>query len=253
MMVKNSRLLILLGWLALPWVGLSQPDVDFQRANQAYESGNYEEALGQYEDILATHRHFESEFNAGNAAFKLNRLGLARLHYERAKLLSPSDEHLKANLALLESNIVDRITAVPSLGLKSWLASMGGTWSMAELDPLGSVLVDADVGALGIAMDQKNRDSRATLGFLGMASLALGLTGFWGISKCHERMETPGQVVVMSARVDVTSAPVESGTVLFQLHEGTRACILDRTEGWTEIELDNGNVGWLPDDAIADV
>ena len=86
-----------------------------------------------------------------------------------------------------------------------------------------------------------------------MASLALGLTGFWGIGKCHERMETPGQVVVMSARVDVTSAPVESGTVLFQLHEGTRACILDRTEGWTEIELDNGNVGWLPDGAIADV
>ena len=31
------------GWLVLPWAGLSQPDVDFQRANQAYESGNYEE------------------------------------------------------------------------------------------------------------------------------------------------------------------------------------------------------------------
>lgn len=253
MMVKNSRLLILLGWLALPWVGLSQPDVDFQRANQAYESGNYEEALGQYEDILATHRHFESEFNAGNAAFKLNRLGLARLHYERAKLLSPSDEHLKANLALLESNIVDRITAVPSLGLKSWLASWVGpgqwlNWTLWALFwwTLTWVL-------WGMRWTKKNRDSRATLGFLGMASLALGVTGFWGISKCHERMETPGQVVVMSARVDVTSAPVESGTVLFQLHEGTRACILDRTEGWTEIELDNGNVGWLPDDAITDV
>ncbi|MDA9756343.1 tetratricopeptide repeat protein [Flavobacteriales bacterium] len=253
MMVKNSRLLILLGWLALPWVGLSQPNVDFQRANQAYESGNYEESLDQYEDILATHRHFESEFNAGNAAFKLNRLGLARLHYERAKLLSPSDEHLKANLALLESNIVDRITAVPSLGLKSWLASWVGpgqwlNWTLWALFwwTLTWVL-------WGLRWTKKNRDSRATLGFLGMASLALGVTGFWGISKCHERMETPGQVVVMSARVDVTSAPVESGTVLFQLHEGTRACILDRTEGWTEIELDNGNVGWLPDDAIADV
>ena len=253
MMVKISRLLILLGWLATPWVGMSQPELDFQRANQAYESGNYEEALGQYEDILATHRHFESEFNAGNAAFKLNRLGLARLHYERAKLLSPSDEHLKANLALLASNIVDRITAVPSLGLKSWLASWVGpgqwlNWTLWTLLwwTLTWVLC-------GLRWTKKNRDSRATLGFLGMASLALGLTGFWGISKCHERMETPGQVVVMSARVDVTSAPVESGTVLFQLHEGTRACILDRTEGWTEIELDNGNVGWLPDDAIADV
>ena len=253
MMVKNSRLLILLGWLALPWVGLSQPELDFQRANQAYESGNYEGALGQYEDILATHRHFESEFNAGNAAFKLNRLGLARLHYERAKLLSPSDEHLKANLALLESNIVDRITTVPSLGLKSWLASWVGPGQWLNWT-LWTLLWWTLTWVLwGLRWTKTNRDSRTTLGFLGMASLALGLTGFWGISKCHERMETPGQVVVMSARVDVTSAPVESGTVLFQLHEGTRACILDRTEGWTEIELDNGNVGWLPDDAIADV
>ena len=46
----------------------------------------------------------------------------------------------------------------------------------------------------------------------------------------------------MSDRVDVTSSPSASGTVLFQLHEGTRACILDRTSGWTEVELDNGNV-----------
>lgn len=31
MMVRISRLLILLEWLTLPWVGLSQPEVDFQR------------------------------------------------------------------------------------------------------------------------------------------------------------------------------------------------------------------------------
>lgn len=253
MMVSLQRLCLLFGWLVLPLIGAGQPEVDFQRANAAYETGAYEDALVQYETILAEHLHFESEFNAGNAAFKLNRLGLARLHYERAKLLSPSDEHLKANLALLESNIVDRITAVPSLGLKSWLASWVGPgqwliWTLWSLFwwTLTWVL-------WGLRWTKSNHDSRATLGFLGMASLALGLVGFWGVNECHDRMETPGQVVVMSARVDVNSAPISSGTVLFQLHEGTRACILDRNDGWTEIELDNGNVGWLPNDAIADV
>lgn len=253
MMAWFPRLLMLMGWLVLPWVGLSQPELDFQRANLAYESGDYDQALVQYEDILKSHRHFESEFNAGNAAFKLNRLGLARLHYERAKLLSPSDEHLKANLALLESNIVDRITAVPSLGLKSWLASWVGPGQWLNWTFWALLWWTLTWVLWGLRWTKSNRDSRATLGFLGMASLALGLIGFWGVSQCHERMETPGQVVVMSARVDVTSAPVESGTVLFQLHEGTRACILDRTEGWTEIELDNGNVGWLPNEAVADV
>lgn len=253
MMLRLRNLTMVFGWMLLPLMGLSQPEVTFQTANLAYESGDYEKALGEYEAILATHRHFESEFNAGNAAFKLNRLGLARLHYERAKLLSPSNEHLKANLALLESNIVDRITPVPSLGLKSWLTSWVGpgqwlAWTLWALFwwTLTWVL-------WGLRWTKSNRDSRATLGFLGLASLALGLTGFWGIRECNARMEAPGQVVVMSTRVDVTSAPILSGTVLFQLHEGTSACVLDRKDGWTEIELDNGNVGWLPNDAIADV
>ena len=69
----------------------------------------------------------------------------------------------------------------------------------------------------------------------------------------NARMEYARQLVVMSERVDVTSSPSTSGTVLFQLHEGTRACILDRTPGWTEVELDNGNVGWIPESATEDV
>ena len=76
--------LMAIGSMAIPLMAEAQPEVDFQRANVAYESGNFAGALEQYEAILATHRHFESEFNAGNAAFKLNRLGTARLHYERA-------------------------------------------------------------------------------------------------------------------------------------------------------------------------
>ena len=80
-MVMKSRICILLmaiGSMAIPQMAEAQPEVDFQRANVAYESGDFARALEQYEAILATHRHFESEFNAGNAAFKLNRLGTAR-------------------------------------------------------------------------------------------------------------------------------------------------------------------------------
>ena len=64
----------------------------FDSANATYERGEFAVALEQYEGILASHRHFESEFNAGNAAFKLGELGRARLHYERAALLQPTHE-----------------------------------------------------------------------------------------------------------------------------------------------------------------
>ena len=57
---------------------------------------------------------------------------------------------------------------------------MGGTWSMAELDPLGSVLVDADVGALGIAMDQKEPRLPCHLGIPGHGLVGAGVDWFLG-------------------------------------------------------------------------
>ena len=84
--------------------------------------------MDQYEALLEEVSHFSSEYNAGNAAYKLGKLGVARLHYERANLLDPGHAGLEANMALLESKIVDRIADVPNLGLKDWLR----TWLGAE-------------------------------------------------------------------------------------------------------------------------
>ena len=230
-----------------------QPELDFESANAEYEAGNYAEALRGYEEILQQHRHFESEFNAGNAAFKLGQLGVARLHYERAKLLEPFNENLKANLDLLEAKIVDRITPIPNLGLKSWLSTWVGPgqlvgWTLWALFWWTMAWV-----LWGLRWTKDQPASKTTLTFLGASALVLGIAGIWGMQESNASMQSPQQLVIMVDRVDITSAPSETSTVLFQLHEGTKACILDKTSDWSEIELANGNVGWVPNGAVEDV
>ena len=247
------RPLVLFLSLVLGFSATGQPEVAFEAANAAYERGEYDNALAQYEAILEDHRHFESEFNAGNAAYKLGAWGRARLHYERAKLLDPSNEHLQANLALLESKIVDRITAIPKLGLTSWLSSWVGPGRLSAWVWWTLLWWSTSWVLWMVRWRKTSQDSRNTLGFLATASLVLGLIGLGCVRESNARMASALQLVVMSERVDVTSSPSMSGTVLFQLHEGTRACILDRTEDWTEVELDNGNVGWIPESATEDV
>lgn len=221
----------------------------FEHANALYESGNYEDALAAYEEILATNRNFTSEYNAGNAAYKLGAWGKARLHYERAKLLEPHDDNLTANLALLETKIVDKISAVPKLGLKTWVAHWFGPghirWWMgfaAWWWTLGWIL-------LILRWSKSRRESQNTLSALAGVSLGLGVVGMVGMQTSIRATAMPQQVVVMQDRVDVLSTPNTHGTVLFQLHEGTKACILDVADGWKEIQLDNGNVGWISNDA----
>jgi hypothetical protein len=168
-------------------------------------------------------------------------------------LLQPTNEQLEANLALLKSKVVDRITPIPQLGLSNWLSSWVGPGRVRGWVFWALFWWTAAWVLWGWRWRKSSRDSRTTLAFFGAVSLCLGLVGLWGARESNLRAQTPSQLVVMADRVDVLSTPSLGGTVLFQLHEGARACILDQTEGWAEIQLDNGNVGWIPTTATEDV
>ena len=58
-------------------------------------------------------------------------------------------------------------------------------------------------------------------------------------------MENRSSAIVFAATVTVKSSPDESGTDLFVLHEGTKVSIKSTLGEWSEIELEDGNVGWL--------
>jgi SH3-like domain-containing protein len=50
--------------------------------------------------------------------------------------------------------------------------------------------------------------------------------------------------------VTVKSAPSTTGTNLFLIHEGLKVKITDQLEKWKEIELADGNKGWVADSCL---
>ena len=64
-------------------------------------------------------------------------------------------------------------------------------------------------------------------------------------AKSHE------SAIIMTPSITVKSTPNEGGTDLFILHEGRKVNIKDNTmREWKEIQLEDGNVGWVPASAI---
>ena len=57
----------------------------------------------------------------------------------------------------------------------------------------------------------------------------------------------------MEDKVDIMSIPGSTGLKLFHLHEGAKGCILSEDGDWTEIKLENGNVGWILTSALAKI
>ena len=86
---------------------------------------------------------FELEYNLGNCYYKLEEVGKTILHYERAKLIDPVNDDLRANILLADLRVIDKIEPLPGVGIDKML---GGpicgqeVWVVADFEP-----VDVDV------------------------------------------------------------------------------------------------------------
>ena len=58
-------------------------------------------------------------------------------------------------------------------------------------------------------------------------------------------------IIHMTMNTNIRAPPSTSGTELFILHEGKKITIKDDSmKEWKEIEIEDGNIGWLPASAI---
>ena len=63
-------------------------------------------------------------------------------------------------------------------------------------------------------------------------------------------MKNHAEAIVFASSVTVKSSPDESGTDLVVLHEGTKVTVKSTLGEWSEVDLEDGNVGWMPSKEI---
>jgi len=255
--IKSSNLLglgiILLSMVMAPSLAIgNDKDVDelFQQANDAYVDGQYELAAELYEEVAQNHLCFELEYNMGNAHYKLNHIGESILHYERARLINPLNGDLRANLLLAELRAIDRIEALPGVGIDRLVSVIFAgnlylVWLILSLVTWTTAFVFIAINLRwGVSL------SKPFLRGGAVVSAALSLVFLLFLYATNKRISKSSSAIVMDSRVEVRSMPGELGMSLFQLHEGTKACIVSKENEWTQVKLDNGNVGWVLTSAI---
>jgi hypothetical protein len=227
---------------------LSEAEVDSLSAKAArlYAAGSAEEALVLYDSVWTTRTSPALLYNIGNCHFKLNDIPRAVLFYERALKLAPGDEDVKANLELARQSVVDRVNELPSFSLGStWGRLRGGAdadqWARRSLWAafLSFLLI---AGAL---MIKHRTGRRMLLAVGGIMVLVTGMSVAFAAFR-HAEVTDDSEAIIMAAKVDVRSEPRTGTTVLFVLHKGTKVTVLQEENGWTEVRLANGNVGWMP-------
>lgn len=224
----------------------AQPDEQFERANQMYADGQFEEAIAQYEAVLQSGLEApELYYNLGNAYYRQGLLPAAILNYERALLLAPHDKDVRYNLNLAYGQITDKIEPVGVFFLSKWFAgfrnsSKSDTWAIVSI--VSFVLFLAGLFFFFFA---KTSLYKKLSFFVGVLAFLVALTTFVFSAQQKQHLVQRDRAIVFSPSVTVRSAPEAGGTELFVLHEGTRVKLLQQLNNWYEIELQDGNVGWM--------
>lgn len=229
----------------------STPEAMFDAANQAFIGGQYPMAVATYEAILNKGVHSAKlYYNLGNAYFQQGQIGKAILNYIRAKNLDPTDDDIDYNLELAKAKTKDKIDAVPQFFLVRWVAAtaelLNSNWWAVMAIIFFAITACGVVTWLVV-----NNMAMRKLGFF-VALLSMIFTVFsigFSISAAADEYDG-NQAVIVNTAAPIKSSPSTSGKDLFILHEGTSVRVLQQLDGFSEIELSDGNKGWIATSAI---
>ncbi|OGB63854.1 MAG: hypothetical protein A2Y94_14050, partial [Caldithrix sp. RBG_13_44_9] len=173
------------------------------------------------------------------------------LYYEKALKLDPHDADILYNLELANLKVIDRIEIPPRLFLFEFWDNLKNFYSLAQLTWLAALLFAITIMLIILWLFVKQDRLRRWL--LSLAAVAGFLTIFWSYiliiqSQSFTRQR---QAVILVSSVTIRSAPDDSSTDVFILHEGVKVHLDELRAEWVKISLADGKSGWLRTENLA--
>ncbi len=220
----------------------------FAEGNKAYQQKEFGKAIEIYEQLLASGwRSAELEYNLGNAWYRSDSPGRAVLHYERALLQSPDHVETHRNLDFLRSKIKNEIEPLPPFFLSKWWESAKMALPPTKMGIVAMVLWWLGFGALAFWALGKSRAQKKWGLIAGIGLLVLSLLPFsLGLSRAGFEKNTRLAILIQKSAI-LRIAPDETSQEIQTLQEGVKMEQVENLDGWWQVRLENGELGWLPE------
>lgn len=219
----------------------------FDDANRQYQSGNFSESSIAYEKILVSEGPRAAVFyDLGNSYLSLKKYGLAILAYERARLLTPRDPDLMANLTLARK----AAAAFEETKMNPWLEAVITYFSRDELSWLfaGAALFLGAVILLCGLMCLPRRIYKITVG----CASAAGLLILFGAAVLYLRRSESSKGIVLSESATIRLSPFEKAESLGTLGPGKMVRLGVKNGDFQYVEVSGASLqGWLANKDVA--
>lgn len=221
------------------------PSDKFSSANDLYNEANYDSAFTLYESLITEgNLSFELFFNAGNAAYQLQKNGPTILYFEKAKKLDPGNVDIQHNLLIAHKSLIDKVdleeSSKASERIMAILSRSPNYWGWGAI-----VLCFASMALFTLYKISSTRRNKLIGFVLGLTSLILSLIVLVLAIVQTNYVQTHDSGVIMKQSVTLLNAPTEDAESAFILHEGTKAEVKSNANGWFEVIYSDGKIGWV--------
>ncbi|MBK8575413.1 MAG: tetratricopeptide repeat protein [Elusimicrobia bacterium] len=211
----------------------------FEQGNKAYQTGDFNAAKENYERAVAEgNGGLALSYNLGNTYYRLGKMGLARLWFERALESAPRDDDARYNRDVVRERVGETETdTVEFQGLS------GALWiAVSAANLLFFLLL-----ALGLYRETEwIWWGRWVLGLLFAIFLIAALAA--------QRQMSVRYGVVIVDRAEARTGPSAQEQVGFVAPEGHQVVILDRLNDWVQIGVPTkGLKGWVSGNTVEHV
>ena len=220
----------------------------FKQANTEYSNENYSIAISLYDSVLTNElESAELYYNLGNCYYQTQDWANAIWHYEKSLQLNSQEKTLQ-NLALAKLKIVDRIEPLPQLFYKKWWHSTTHlfstkSWQILTLIAIGLIFI------LQLLNQFTSIKNKLLLSFLYPFTIISLLIAYSSYNQNFVKKEG----IIFTSTVTVNSAPTSNSTDLFSLHSGSKVQVIDEIGDWINVEIVNGNSGWIMKNTIKEL
>lgn len=245
------RKLVLIFTLLCSFSGFSQNEELFDEANSAYQNGDYQNAIRAYEEILDNgEASAELYYNLGNSHYKLNQVAPSIYYFEKALQLDPTDEDIQNNIEFARNMTIDDIEAVEQTGFNQWFNGLVSAYSYSSWAIFAIAFSILFVVFFLLYYFSINPLNKRLL--FGGAVLSLVLCIFSVVFAFQQQsfVQDNQYAIIFEEEVEVRDEPNLRGDASFELHEGTKAKVLEDYQEWSKIELANGAQGWVKKSVI---
>ena len=213
-------------------------DATFEQANEAYQLGDYTQAIQSYEQLINSGVAEPVVFyNLATAYYREGRIGTAIANYERALYLQPDFSAARDNLNRV---LRDTERNLPRPATSSFIQNMIWNSNIS----IRSTVIAGTISWISFWVILLIRLWRP-IPYLRLVAVVFLFVAVINVIAVYGRIQPSSLAVAIEERVPARFGTSDSEQVRFELYEGDRVLIDREEEDWVRVVTTSGERGWV--------